>query len=492
VLRTVEHDRDATLPSFAGEVAESDMSERSSVRIRFSDAGTVVLLLGVLLRLALALLNAESNDDHVSVVRIIAEQDRLPAYGELAQSYHPKLYHVTAAVIWELGPWSSDRSLVVAAQLVSCAAGVLTLLLVRKMLREWELSEQTQFFALGFVALNPKLIGLSAQATNDSFVILFVTLTLITGGAFLKQRTLRSSLPLALSLLGAIYSKGSGLVVLVAVAALILVLVLGREKAAPQLRDALARHGLPVLLVCIALPSIYGTYRTTYEQTGSPFSINVPADPLPSVIERTYRQRPGTISIVDSFLTFRFADLLAHPVISNDATLYPFHRTSLWSQVYGRTAYLHFDQWPPSWMETSPLVLALGRFILVLALFPCILLLIGLVRGTRLLRESLATGHLRDQDLPTLLLILTALGYLGMVVVMALRYRDYATMKAEYVFPALLGFLFLWCRTTDSCLRWLRRRMPKVRALVGSALVLLMLLQVVDVAILIDRLAARS
>src|SRR2546422_4368236 len=38
----------------------------------------------------------------------------------------------------------------------------------------------------------------------------------------------------------------------------------------------------------------------------------------------------------------RLVDLLEHPVISNDVEGYPLHRTSLWSQLYGRAHFVHF------------------------------------------------------------------------------------------------------------------------------------------------------
>lgn len=480
------HPSETALP----ESTDADHHLESSVVIRLADAGRATLILGIVLRLALALLNSEANDDHLSVVRVIAEEDRLPERSELWQAYQPKLFHLTAALLWELGPWTTERSLEVTAQLLSCAAGILTLYLVRMTLDRWHVSERTRFFALAFVALNPKLIGLSGQATNDSFVIFFVTLTLASGYTFLQQRNWRLGALTALAAVGSAFSKGNGLVVFAVLGVVVIVPIFCRGQVSPSLRRQLAQYGILFVAPLVLFFSLYGPYHESRKATGSYFSINVPPDPLPPLIEETYRGRPGTTSVLNTFFTFRFIDLLAHPVLSNDPVRYPQHRTSLWSQLYGRTAFVHFDQWPPSWAETSSQVVRLGRMILLLAILPASFLVIGLYRGARFLQQTAWYGRMTAQDLPALLLTTAAFGYLALSVVSALKYHDFATMKAAYVFPGLLGFLFLWCSGADSCFRQLRR-WPMILKSVMTALVLLLGLQVVDIAILLDRLASQ-
>ena len=66
-----------------------------------------------------------------------------------------------------------------------------------------------------------------------------------------------------------------------------------------------------------------------------------------------------------------------------DASGYPLHQTSLWSQLYGRLHFVHFDSWPPTWESDSVIVHWIGRAALVLGLVPTTVLLIGLVREGR-------------------------------------------------------------------------------------------------------------
>ena len=70
-----------------------------------------VLAVGVLLRVYLALVNTEANDDHLTVIRIIAQQHRLPRLRDAWEGFQPKLYHVPVAVLWNLSPWQSPRVL---------------------------------------------------------------------------------------------------------------------------------------------------------------------------------------------------------------------------------------------------------------------------------------------------------------------------------------------------------------------------------------------
>jgi hypothetical protein len=52
--------------------------------------------------------------------------------------------------------------------------------------------------------------------------------------------------------------------------------------------------------------------------------------------------------VADGFLTFRLLNLLREPYITYPPAAYPVHRTSFWSQIYGRAHFVHFDAWPPS------------------------------------------------------------------------------------------------------------------------------------------------
>lgn len=84
----------------------------------------VLLVVGIalLLRALLATFNREANDDHVGVIRTIAYEDRMPASGDVRESFQPKLYHLAVAGPLRLLPMLSPGNPYVVAQLVSCTA----------------------------------------------------------------------------------------------------------------------------------------------------------------------------------------------------------------------------------------------------------------------------------------------------------------------------------------------------------------------------------
>jgi len=176
-----------------------------------------VFVLGVLLRLYLAVVNREANDDHLSVIRIIALQHHLPRVREAWEGFQPKLYHVSVAMLWNLSPWQSSTARIQIAQLVACVAGIATLFIVRNALISRGISPPIRLLAFALVALNPTLIGLNAQATNDSFVIFFSTLALDRAYEFFRSGAARDFVLMSASVVQAALSKGNALVMFLAI-----------------------------------------------------------------------------------------------------------------------------------------------------------------------------------------------------------------------------------------------------------------------------------
>src|SRR6185503_15883563 len=71
-----------------------------------------------MLRIALALVNDEANDDHLSVVRVMAYESRIPEKDEFKEAFQPKLYHGTIAALFRILRPESQRAETILAQLV--------------------------------------------------------------------------------------------------------------------------------------------------------------------------------------------------------------------------------------------------------------------------------------------------------------------------------------------------------------------------------------
>jgi len=456
-----------------------------------SNVERFILVLGVLLRLYLAVVNAEANDDHLAVIKIIARRHRLPRLHEAWEGFQPKLYHTVVALLWNLNPWQYSVVEIRIAQLVSCTAGIVTLFVVQRALREWDISPSIRLLAFALAALNPTLIGINAQATNDSFVILFGSLTLFAGAEFFRNGSRRAFLVMTASVVLAVLSKGNGLVIFIAVVVALMLRIIGRKMIPGLSHRQLAGVTSAFVVIVLSCAFSLGSYRSNWEDTGNPFAINGNPAPRPHLFERTYVYRPGTTSIADTYFTFRLVDMLKQPFITNDPVDYPLHRTSLWSQLYGRAHFGHFAQHPPSWKSTNDSLLNLGRLILLCALLPTIYLVCGMIRSVRaLLMKEQGSSSSREAWLEENLYLLVGAGFVGFIILYSFTYRDFSTMKAEFLFPALIAFLFFFVhelQRADS--RW--AQWPLLRESGRWVLAALPLLYVLDIVVLSIQLTHR-
>ncbi len=411
------------------------------------------VVIGVVLRLTLACLNTEANDDHMPVIRTIAFEHRFPAVGEQWESFQPKLYHTTAALVLRTFDVQAPAAQVRIAQLIGCLAGLLTLVVAIRFFQRADLSPGARTAAIAFVSLNPALIGINAQATNDSFVILFGTVALAYGVSFFRDLRIRDFAIMTAAALATGLSKGNGLVTIIACLLMLCVAaVVPRRLAAPGRRARMGRFALVFGLVVLPAVWFLTPLHSNLRDAGTPFVTNWPKSPPAPLFHETASDtfRPGITSIVYGLLTFRFTDLLRHPYNTHGRQLFNANRTSLWTELYAHTFFLHFDTYPPSWMSIAPAVQALGRVQLVLGLVPAVLLMLGLGglidRGWMWARHS-AEGRF---DPAAGLLTLTAFGYLAFLAVYAVELRDYSTMKAIFVFPAITAFTFVAAREYDT------------------------------------------
>jgi Dolichyl-phosphate-mannose-protein mannosyltransferase len=438
-----------------------------------------VFVIGVSLRVLLAIVNADANDAHLPVIRIIAFENRFPEKSEVWEAFQPKLYHATVAVIWKLWPTTSMWVLTRLAQAVSCTAGIATLVVVLVFLRRLSLSPRVRFLVFALVALNPELIGISAQATNDAFVILFGTLVLYFGFLFFQDGKRNAFVALIVAACLAGLSKGNGLVAITAVLTTFVVAALWHSPTYRLTRGQLALHAM--IFAAVVLPIVWeiGPYGMHQRQYGSAFVTNWPSSYV----------RPGFTSVAQGLLTFRLLDLIQHPFNTHGMTLYPAHRTSLWSRLYGQAHFVHFEQWPRSWQSRDPALQDLGRLLLVVGLLPSVLLgwqlwATGVTAARWLLRKR------RDGTVPfgPVLLVLAAFGHLAFVAVYAYLQPDFSTMKVIFIFPGLLGFVMLLASATEDFSGWCSQR-PALEPLVHSVFAVLLLGYVIDVSALILQLS---
>jgi hypothetical protein len=453
-------------------------------------ATIVVLVVAALLRLALATINRDSSDNHVDVITTMAFENRIPEYDRdrdrVKEAFQPKLYHGTVAALLKIDPFDMESGpclyefpvsphVILIGQMVSAVAGILTLFVVLRFLGLVELSDKTRFFAFSLVALNPALVAINVQVTNDSFDILFGSLSLYWGYRFFRDFRPTDFLWMTAAAIATAMSKATGLPVCLAIT-LVFAITLARTPAEKTpARMTVLRYAIVFVVALLSWFTIIapkpGAYWEQYRRYGSPFATNRLPEPFPRLFEHTmFTGDPGVRSIAESLFTFRIIGLLEDPILlDHDRDHFPLHRTSLWSQLYGRLNSIRFEHLP-SWRPHSALVTNLPRLTFLVALFPMALLLLGAWRATT--RVIADVGRVRPHEW---LIAVSAAGYVAFLIALALRYRDYSFFKPIHAFAGLLAFLLPFGCACDRFYSEVDRR-PGMRrmgdVLLGAVIVL--------------------
>lgn len=452
-----------------------------------------VFLASVFFRLNLSIVNREANDDHMTVINFILLNEKLPKKDNCWECFQPKLFHsVVANVITYIGLGKTTDSLdqrIVIAQLINFAAGVITLIVIWIFIKQLQFqNKRLNFLAFALVALNPPWIGISAQATNDAFVILFSTLAIYFASVLLRRDGILNLLMLIVFATLAVSSKTNGWVAVLA----IFITILVKTWCQTEGRWKSFAFAFTFLFSVAALATLnpLTQYIINYQKYGTPFLINMERPSLPSLFEKTPIPDGGILSIQDGFFTFHFASLLAHPQIDYGDWNFTPQRTSFWTQLYAKGYSSHFDNYPPSWANSEEHVFMISRGIFVLAILPTALLCIGFILGLigflkglflEKFRAWLRANHF---GLFTIVLV----GYLTFLLLYALIYRDFTTIKAIFLFPALLSFIVLFLSAGEALYARLSEKNLGIIPLFETGISLLLVLNVLDIIVLVMQL----
>lgn len=442
---------------------------------------SLVLFLACFQRFSLAWVNRDANDDHYQVMLLLKDGFRSLSMQDCRECFHPKLYYFfCVAAFKSFGIDAVDRQLLF-AQLINSFAGVFTIGIIGIFLMQNPANWLSGVLVFAFVALNPSLIGVNAQATNDSFVILFTTLAIYATCRLLKTSRVSAFIVVIVSLSGAVLSKGTAWPG--AIAILIAFAMRGLLKKGERRRYCVFfALSATAVATCIS----YGGYDF---ENFDKYAATAKGKPL-YLFERTEVGRPGVVSIWDSYLTFRFVDLLLHPVNSRSRELNPEHRSSLWTQLYGRLNSIQFDYHPPSWRSDSQSVKLVNRSVFVLGLVVLFTFLIGTVKVmVDFVSDFFAQGAIVFVSDHRLFLWLTATGYISFIIVFTFSYRDFSAMKAIYIFPGMLAFAEVLRHGLSTILSKLRIY-AGLRGLFLVAFVGLLLMYFVNVELLVRHLAS--
>ena len=403
-------------------------------------SSTCKLIFGIalLLRFALCLLNREANDDHMEVINLIADKGIIPGKDDCAECFQPKFFYLFHAKVIELFNISNLTARLVYVQLVNFIFSFLILLISLKIIESVKTTQNIQLISFSLLALNPCFTGINAQATNDTMITLLGSCCIYFAVMFLNNKKIMKAAWLILFILLSSIVKGSGLIIFISI---FLILLLKLFFAGKSERKLYSKTLLCLTILYAAIVPFAGGYYKEFKKTGTPFATGIGPSATPKE-NNTFKYRPGITSVASGYLTFRYWDMLKHPYITNDVAVYPVHRTSLWSQLYGRTFFMHFDQHPPSWQSKNSSLLIAGRILLTLGIVPVLIFILGFLKLTARFVQGISKNtkqYLQMNNDWTYLVFI--IGYVLFIVKYSHDYPDFSTMKSIFLFPAIPAFV---------------------------------------------------
>lgn len=450
-----------------------------------------VALLSLSLRVGLVWVNRQSNDNHMQVVQLMLASARLPTLKDCWECFQPKLFHFTVTTVVQILGLTRlpIDGLSLAAEIINLLAGLVTIAVAWAFIARLPVKNKwLQLLAFGLLALNPALIGINSQATNDTFAILFSTLAIYCTCVFLQRKRLVPFLLAILFTALGIASKTN--VWVTAIVILITLLIQFFRQPGRTIRTAIYAMAFLIAVPILSILNPLTQYVSNYETYGKPVLMNIGTLPLPPLTGISkYNDRGGILSIKDGFFTFKFANLLAHPRIEYDHDNYPPNRTSFWTMLYGSANSASFSNYPPSWSTSGTQGFLLTRGIFSLAILPALLLLIGgLMETFAWLRGVFKRDDSLLQKTGYGLFSLTFIGYIAFAVLYALLYQTFLVMKAIFIFPALLAFPVLFLRAAEPVYAILSKQAKWSVYILNIDMIALMILYIIDIVMLIARI----
>jgi hypothetical protein len=405
---------------------------RASESLLYVIGYSVLIFVALFQRFSLAMINREANDNHYEVMEMLSQGLRSLTMKDCHECFHPKLYYISCVIVFRLFGIDDRDSQIVVAQLVNCFAGAATLGILWRFLQQQSEGRLALFFTFAWLALNPRFLSLNGQASNDSFSVLFSTLAIVATYRLLKHGQTREYFLGQLGISLAILSKGTSWPAATAV----LCVLFSRALFQPVSRLRFGVFTLVSAMVCVASIG-FGDYDfESYDKYA-----NLGKESPLHFYEQTVVGRPGVTSVVDAYMTFQFVSLLQQPFNAPGIKDYPFHRTSVWTQLYGRLHCAQFHCGPKSWETDSAWVANVNRAIFLFAMLWMILFLIGLYSHLAHFIRSICVHGLPylargEQYLP----LLVAFAYIAFIIKFTSSYRDFAAMNPIYILPGIVGF----------------------------------------------------
>lgn len=227
----------------------------------------------------------------------------------LNQGYQPPFYYLVSSLAIYIDraffPNSEPAAWIDASKMVSCIVSCYTLLLIRKLCREFSLKESATALVLGITAFVPNLLLMAGRVNNDAMVTFFIVLITLYTIKWYKNQSWGNTVVLALAFgLGMMSKLSCGLMALFTGPVLLLVWIKNRKTPAFW---SILRKGIVFACICFPLGLWYPIRSSLL------YHIPLNYVPSPSVDGPLYI---SGYSLVQRFLHFSLTDLLKTPFCS--------------------------------------------------------------------------------------------------------------------------------------------------------------------------------
>ena len=368
------------------------------------------IVLGGLLRWGIWMANPPNNsfDDYLTPIGLYNKELSRPHPSDCWQCYQPPVYMAAAGLfartVGSLGV--RDPFIWKLIQLLGACFSFAALWLASRTLLLWfPRSQLAVMLGVCFIAVLPRDLYTSAMLGNDVLLIFFVALAIWAYSRVVRLGEVRPLLWLGIGVVGACWTKQSGLVSLL--------LPLGLCWAVWRREDQ--RYG-PKLrrwaVVCFVAACLLGVTDEAirFGQTGKLLVSNQ------DYFAGAAGQPPGSVEAT-SFSSLRIGELYRFPFMSRETG------DSFWTHLFAR-AWFDFE---PRFLGPGALTVNTGRAAITVGLLCSALIAAGAVRSLWRLRRD-------PSPLP---LYLLALAFLAVPLVQTLRLPYYSSMKLMFVLPAM-------------------------------------------------------
>ena len=221
-----------------------------------------VFAVSLSLRLTLSFINRGSNDNHLEVINLIIDNHKIPEKADCWECFQPKFFYLVQAGIIMALHIENKSSRIACVQLFNFILSFFILLFLWKFIKRQKIPPSVQLWCFALVALNPCLLGINIQATNDTAEIFAGVLAVYFTELFLTERKMSSAILMICYTILASLFKGSGIVIM---AALVIIFSIKLIFADNTGRRLFGKAFLMLLLLYFAIVPFAGNYYQNYQ-----------------------------------------------------------------------------------------------------------------------------------------------------------------------------------------------------------------------------------